>query len=182
MSGRIGKIAPTAIVAAVLGYWCWPYVNESIGRPQDKKENKLPVISAALLSPAPEAAPDRDPFRPPGEKKSSAAMAGPTKKPTLADANALGSQVLNATYIHGDRRLALISGHVYVEGEQLKGPSGPPLTVARICPERVLLQREGVTLELKYASVPPRSAAGATPSSGGPPTNKAPEVATKTKR
>jgi hypothetical protein len=183
MSERIGKIVPTAIVAAVLTYLCWPYFNESTGASEEKKENKLPVISQALLSPAAEPAPERDPFKQPGDKKWSAALAGQgTKKPAasraLADANPLGSQVLGATYIRGDRRLALISGHIYAEGEQLKGQNSSvsPLTVARICPDKVLLRRDGVTLELKYTAAPPRSAGGAAPSKDGSPTGKAPDA------
>ena len=188
MSERIGKIVPTAIVAAVLTYLCWPYFNESTGAPEEKKENKLPVISQALLSPPAEPAPERDPFKQPGDKKWSAALAGQgTKKPAapraLADANPLGNQVLGATYIRGDRRLALISGHIYAEGEQLKGQNSSvsPLTVARICPDKVLLRRDGETLELKYAAAPPRSADGAGPSKDGSPTGKPPEVLPKPK-
>jgi hypothetical protein len=188
MSERIGKIVPTAIVAAVLAYLCWPYVNESTGAAEEKKENKLPVISQALLSPPAEPAPERDPFRQRGDKKWSAALTGQgTKKAAapraLADVNPLGSQVLGATYIRGDRRFALISGHIYAEGEQLKGQSSlvSPLTVARIFPDKVLLRRDGETLELKYAAAPPRSADSAAPPKGGSPTGKAPEAATNPK-
>jgi hypothetical protein len=188
MSERIGKIVPTAIVAAVLTYLCWPYFNESTGAPEEKKESKLPVISQALLSPPAEPAPERDPFKQPGDKKWSAALAGQgTKKPAApgapADANPLGGQLLGATYIRGDRRLALISGHIYAEGEPLKGQTSSlsPLTVVRICPDKVLLSRDGVTLELKYAAAPPRSADGAAPSKGGSSTGKTPEVAIQPK-
>jgi hypothetical protein len=188
MSERIGKIAPTAIVAAVLAYLCWPYFNESAEAPQQKKENKLPVISQALLSPPAEPVPERDPFKQPGDKKWSAALAAQAaKKPAAAralpDANPLGSQVLGATYIRGDRRLALISGQIYAEGEQLKGQSlsASPLTVARICPDKVLLRRDGETLELKYTTPPPRSADGSAPTKAGSSTSKTPEVAKEPK-
>ena len=166
MSGRIGKLVPTAIVAAVLGYLCWPYFIDPEAAAGQKKESKLPVLTAALLSPPPEPAPERDPFR--QAKRWSAAV---TKKETKeekkrpAAAPTLSGQILNATYIHGDRRLALINGQVYAEGEALKGQnsSSSPLTVARICPDKVLLRRDGVTLELKYASILTKSVDAAAP-------------------
>ena len=72
---------------------------------------------------------------------------------------------MNATYIHGDRRLALINGQVYAEGEALKGQnsSSSTLRVARICPDKVLLRGDGVTLELKYASILTKSVDAAAP-------------------
>jgi hypothetical protein len=190
MSGRIAKIAPTAIVLAVMGYLCWPYFNEAPDAPDETKENKLPVIATALLSPPPEPAPDRDPFKQPGQTKSAAPVAPKPKTPatarSLADAvNTMNGQVLNATYIHGERRLALISNRIYAEGEELKSQSSTasPLTVARIYPDKVLLRRDGVTLELKYVTPASRPADGASSPRAGPPAGKgdAPEVATQVK-
>jgi hypothetical protein len=161
MSGRLKKIAPTAIVAAVLGYLCWPYFTDPEAAAGQKKESTLPVLTAALLSPPPEPAPDRDPFSQ-GKNWSAAVTAkkpkATVKKPPPVE-NTLTGQALNATYIHGERRLALISGQVYAEGEPLKGQnsSSSLLTVARICPDKVILRRGGETLELRYASIQPKS-------------------------
>jgi hypothetical protein len=167
MSGRLRKIAPTAIVAAVLGYLCWPYVTDPEAAAGQKKESTLPVLTAALLSPPPEPAPDRDPFSQ-GKNWSAAVTAKkpkdtPKKPPPIE--NTLSGQILNATYVHGARRLALISGQVYAEGEALKGQnsSSSPLKVARICPDKVLLCRDGVTVELKYASAWPKPGDAAAP-------------------
>ncbi len=60
--------------------------------------------------------------------------------------------VLSATYLQGDRRVALISGRVYEPGQALpiSGLTQGPCTVAQILPCKVVLEYRRRTMELKY--------------------------------
>jgi hypothetical protein len=125
-----------------------------------------------MLHPAPGAVAERDPFRlPPPARAAMAAHkpAGPAAQvakavdPAADTAKLLSGLALHATYIHGQRRVALINGLVYAEGEPLKpaNPTTTPFVVAWVYPDRVLLRRLGQTVELHYADKSP--AAGTVP-------------------
>src|SRR5260370_34544911 len=61
MSIRAKKMATIAFVAAVLGYFCWPYADGPLSKSPATAAKTL-EIPTALLSPSAESAPDRDPF------------------------------------------------------------------------------------------------------------------------
>jgi hypothetical protein len=60
--------------------------------------------------------------------------------------------LLQATHLRGDRRIALINGAVYAEGDEVRptGPNAVAYTVSRIDQHRVVLQSDDETLELTY--------------------------------
>jgi hypothetical protein len=182
MALPLARIAPTAVVICAVGYCCWPYMGGSTATPAEAP-NKLPEISAALLSPAIEPAPDRDPFgatsqaqmdTPEDDKPAKAAVgqhgaaprtgpdsasgaggtapAGKGHDPTKDLANALSGLALNATYIQGDRRIAVINGRPYAQGESLSvsNSTSDPYIVAQIHPYKVLFACQGESAELTY--------------------------------
>ncbi|MBI1917212.1 MAG: hypothetical protein HYS12_21110, partial [Planctomycetes bacterium] len=57
---------------------------------------------------------------------------------------------LSATILRGQRRVAMINGKFFAEGEPLKGVSAGPLTLARVFPDHVLLRQGEETLDLKF--------------------------------
>jgi hypothetical protein len=63
---------------------------------------------------------------------------------------------LKATSIYADRRLAIINGQIYEQGQRLDLPesSAEPWVVARILPYKVLLEGPGQVRELTYADPP----------------------------
>ena len=62
------------------------------------------------------------------------------------------SLALSATYVQGDRRLALIDGRIYKQGDRLKisGATSEPFIVTEISAQKVLIQQGGRTVELRY--------------------------------
>lgn len=73
--------------------------------------------------------------------------------------------MLEATCISGNQRLAAINGRIYQEGELLRWSSGsaPACVVAQIRPDKVLLECQGKTIELKYSDVASPSSQGKGP-------------------
>lgn len=147
----LDKVIPRALALAVVGYCLWPSMMAFNSKPETKAPEKLPELSAALLSPTMPPAPTRDPFKEntatlvsalkkviqPATK--AAAVKGPRKpavkterrvastsrgqgKPTGKGANHSGGLTLEATCIVGDRRLAIINGRLYAPKETLSLP------------------------------------------------------------
>jgi len=166
MSQAIGKLAPTAIVAAVVAWCCWPYLREPTSGAGVEEDGNLPQIARSLLSPAIKPASSRDPFQPLDTKKTVSTRSQqptapgttqevPTPKEDTTDI--LNSLALDATYIQGNRRVALINGRVCVQGEPLAISDSAPLSqvaepwiVTQISAHKVLIQRRGRTVELRY--------------------------------
>src|SRR5262249_51335457 len=71
--------------------------------------------------------------------------------------------VLNGTYVRGDRRMAVINGAVYTEGQTISPASaGRAVSLARVDVDRVVLSVDRMTSELAYsrptaAAEPPRT-------------------------
>jgi hypothetical protein len=181
MALPISKLAPTAVVIAAVSCCAWPYVFPS--DPGGQKAAAMPEITTSQLSPYIGPPPARDPFRAAGEPVAVAAKpvkAAPAKivPAKIAPASIAGSKgaaaarsvaaaggkpktdplsglALSATSIFAEQRLAVINGRIYSERERLKSkdPSAPPCVVARILPDRVLLECEGQTATLSYATV-----------------------------
>ena len=161
MNPLIEKLAPTGVVVALVGLCCWPHLTDSEVRLDMQQENDLPQVTQSLLSPDILPAPDRDPFRDMrinstgGMQEQLATTAGPGTGGGSSEidiAAELSKLVLNATYVRGDRRVALINGELYALGETLDGsPSGSQtFIVMQISLHKVLLKRQGQTVELSY--------------------------------
>jgi hypothetical protein len=180
MYRRLKKYTPILIVAAALGFLCWPYVDENSPRPKELDSTKALKNLVASLSPADAPAPERDPFDSratvrSGKRKGATAVktqtpviaeekkstppgisSQPARAPSLA-ATAVplrgpNDLALQATHLRGDRRIALINGAVYTEGDEIKpnGPTATAYTINRIYPHRVVLERESQTVDLNY--------------------------------
>ena len=152
------KIAPTLAVLAVLGYCCWPGAEAPAAPEQEKKRE----ISQASLAPKTAPLPTRDPFLgvakklPPTLKEPAKTVRTVAAPVTPADAaKQIASLTLKATFLSGERRLALINNRFYAEGESLQPPtSKTPFVVAEVHANRVVLELEGEQVDLKYVVKP----------------------------
>lgn len=180
MSRQLAKSAPILIVAAFLGYLCWPYVDNPARRPETAKPGKALESFAAQLAPAAALSLERDPFNSRAVEKTArpAVTEGAKKAPVTGEtakegpastgaaktvvAGAPGEFDLQATHLRGERRVALINGSVYVEGDEIKpsGASAASYTVARIYAHTVVLQGSDQTTVLTYSSRESKPAAG----------------------
>ena len=160
MSGLLEKMTPTAIVAAMVTWCCWSYLSEPGSGLNSQKHADLPRVTNALLTPAIKPGSSRDPFRPAettaadsakpqGRFRSASSEKGSDTEANTTDV--VSSLVLDATYVQGDRRMALISGRVYTPGKRLAetGP-GALYVVKEVLPDRVLIQSRSRTGELTY--------------------------------
>ena len=178
MSTTIGKLAPIAIVAAVVAWCCYPYLDKPASEASLQQEGNLPRIIRSLLSPIIEPASDRDPFKPREERNTDStqseqpATAATAETPSLSKEDILeilSNLVLDATFIQGNRRMALINGRVCEQGEPLaiSGSITEPCIVTQISAHSVLIQYGDRTVELKYrnavASANPSKLRRATP-------------------
>jgi hypothetical protein len=137
MALPVGKMAPTAVVAAVVGYCCWPHLGGSVSEAPAKGKANAQARMAALLAPTPAPDPPRDPF---GLTASLAAVSKPKPKPeptkstpppltpeTRAEtAKLLSSLSLKATWTRGNKGGALINGLFYTKGDSLKVGNNNP--------------------------------------------------------
>jgi hypothetical protein len=179
MAISLGKFAPTVVVVAAVSYCAWPYVFPSSGDAGGAQIAAMPEIPPSQLLPTISPPPTRDPFhlagasadRPKDKKQiapaTTAAAAAASKSAAAthgkgeAPADPFSDLALIATSILDKQRLAVINGRIYAEREQLKSkdPAAPPCVVARILPDRVLLECAGRTATLSYASAaaPPKA-------------------------
>jgi len=156
-------MAPTLVVLAVVGYCCWTDGEEPTPGAKAKATAGKPTLTPAMLSPAAAPVPERDPFHaqsgaPPedqsGKKVPTAApvASGPSTA-AIPDLNRLvKGLVLQATFVRGNRRVALIDGNLYAEGDAVR-PSkalATPFMVAQVLPHKVVLRQAAQTVELKY--------------------------------
>lgn len=181
MTLTAGKIAPSAVVIAFVGYCAWPTLSVLLSDPQKPSPRpKLPELAASLFVPTLPPPPTTNPW---GGKDAAALAAAReaakaaqlakgsgdgTADPANSDAakkielppDPLSGLKLDATLIVGGKRVAVINGHLYGLRQQVpvSGVSGPPFKVANVYPYGVLLERGGKTLGLKYANAPVRPA------------------------
>ena len=162
MGGAIGKMVPTAIVAAIVVWCCWPYLEH--GGPGEVGANAhSPQITHALLEPtvAPEAS--RDPFHVVATAKTPGAPKEKVAPGTKASADSRATQkkdaaemlkglTLSGTYISGSRRAALINGRLWEQGQRLElsKDAAEPWVLAQVFPYGVVIQSGAKSIELKY--------------------------------
>src|SRR5688572_30023319 len=136
MQTPLGKVAHVAAAAVLVAYCLWAESNAT-SRLRDAAKLDSAWLEE-LLSPEIEPVPPREPFRP---SKSTAVptttdLAVAATSAEALDATSEAPQLqLSATCIHGDRRLALINGSLYAQGESLAGAE-PRYTVALIEPDK----------------------------------------------
>ncbi len=162
MAGAIVKWVPTATVAAVVGWCCWPYLDDA-GPREITAKTSSPQIAHALLEPAVAADLPRDPFRiagttkPPGPPKDGVApgaKASATSRSTQKKDSAEMPKglTLSGTYIAGNRRAALINGRLWEQGQRLElsGSAATPWVLAQVFPYGVVIESGAKSFELKY--------------------------------
>ncbi len=161
--GGLTKFAPIGIVAGVMGYLCWPYFDEPSKRSESAGLDQVIQVTAALLSPSVAPALKRDPFKSAksnGPVASTSPRSTANKPGTAAKAVAAPiagppiTLVLNGTYVRGNQRIAVINGTVYAQGEQIsvEHASVENCSVARVDVDKVVLNFNGATAELRYAN------------------------------
>ena len=174
MASRIGKMAPTVVVVAAAGYCAWPYVFPSAGA--GKPLAAMPEIASAQPPRRPfcrrrpathfgrraslrgDPRTGRSPARQPKRPAPPARVPRRRLPPRPARENrrpicwAAWPWALRAYWPASDWRDQRADD---AEREPLrtKDASAPPCIVARILPDRVLLECEGRTLALGYANV-----------------------------
>jgi hypothetical protein len=167
MSAKLSKMAPIAVVAAILGYLCWPYLDDPAADAKSKAATKPAQSLSALLSPAATGNLRSDLFEIPqvatptvAKKAASPANQVSAAKKATADAAARADEfkhfVLSGTYVSGGRRYAVINGALYAEGEQIAATGKGAKTastymVSRVEIDKVVLSFQGENKELHYA-------------------------------
>jgi hypothetical protein len=163
------KLAPQAIVLAVVLYWVWPSLTQKAAgptsAPKDKKAAVSQEFSAAILSPSFPSPSKRNPFEAAGTKHVARDKKGKAAEKDLAAIAAADAKdsglTLNATFVVGKGRLAMINGTVYKEKETIRGQGDDPVNwlITDILPHKVLLLHQGVPLQLCYTNGAPKMAA-----------------------
>jgi hypothetical protein len=172
MAISAGKVAPSAVVLAFVGYCVWPSVSEWTSAPPPKPPVKVPELAAALFSPTMPPCPTKNPWG--GMDAASLAAAKEAAKAADKTARVLAGSAaakkpvgpldglkLEATCILGNQRLAMINGQLYAPQEMPPaGKSSPstPFRVVGVFPNKVLLECKGKTVELTYEGVVSRPA------------------------
>ncbi len=161
MNPTIIKIAPTMVVLAVIGYCCWP----EPGVTRVASTDKTREISQASLKPQAAPTPNRDPFEGSTKKepapKEPAKSTAPVAKPVPTEdlAKQVASLTLKATFLSGERRLALINDRFYAEGESLLATTSKiAYRITAVDAQCVVLEHQGQRVELKYLERPVKSA------------------------
>lgn len=138
MARSIKQMLPLLTILALAGYCCWSEEDSTPPKSSGKgaKNSSSPEITQALLTPSSAPVPVRNPFQNPSvdPSKTKKALATAAKKGDLLAAKSdlekqLNLLVLRATFIQGERRLAMINDRFYGEGDLLPHPTpiSPPL-------------------------------------------------------
>lgn len=162
MGGATVKWVPTATIAAVVGWCCWPYLDDAGPREVTAKTSS-PQIAHALLEPAVAAGLPRDPFRiagttkPPGPPKDGVAPGAKASAASPSTQKRDSAEIpkgltLSGTFIAGNRRAALINGRLWEQGQRLEMTSNavPPWVLAQVSLYGVVLESGTKSVELKY--------------------------------
>jgi hypothetical protein len=170
-------MAPLIIVLALAAYCCWSESHDPVVAAPKETAAKI-ELTPALLSPASTPVPTRDPFPAVSAKTKVLAVAPPGKESLVKIDMAKDTShlILRATFIHGDRRMAMINSKFYGEGDTLinspepdsksrpgknKAPIpiipfntvktvGQAYQVAEVLEDRVVLKHGEQTVELKF--------------------------------
>jgi hypothetical protein len=175
MQASITKYAPQAIVLVVALYWSWPALKAFTSKTTTaaantaaKKPAGVQEFAATTLSPTFVPRSGRNPFLSVRPQQTTAGAGKPGQKGTAAKAGTDVRDhglVLNATFVAGRQRMAIINGRVYKEKETIPRPGEetPSCVVTGIFPHKVLLSYQGETLQLSYLNPAAKPAAGDDP-------------------
>ncbi|MDG3007709.1 hypothetical protein [Paludisphaera mucosa] len=187
MKDLVGTLVPPMIALAATGWAVWPYLESPVPSPISR--TRVAEISSDSLATVPGRTPDRDPFSFTGssaaDESADATKSGPGgRAPKARPADAIlkvgraevdilaalpGKVSLSATSIHDSRRMAVLNGRVYAEGESVQGLDAPgPVVLAAIHPASVGLRYGGKDVEIAFPASstmtrPPSSIASSPP-------------------
>ena len=170
MEKQTKRFAPLCVVFGFVS-WCWW---QSVEKPEafnvfDQKTTP-PSIKRADLEPAVREYNPRDPFaivekrkipEPPIEDDPTI-LTSVSVSPVVDLTDMLSSLKLNATYVRGDRHLAMINNQTFQEGETFDSPAslGEPGTIAQVLHDAVVLDVQGRQYRLSYNGLALVSATG----------------------
>lgn len=175
MAISAGKVAPTAVVLAFVGYCVWPSVSELTSAPPlPPPPVKVPELAAALFSPTMPSRPTKNPWG----GMDAASLAAAKEAAKAADKAAgvsagsatakkrvdpLDGLKLEATCILGNQRLAMINGQLYAPQKMPSAgnSSTTPFRVVGVFPNEALLECKGKTVKLTYEGIVSRPASSA---------------------
>jgi hypothetical protein len=170
MGVSVNKLAPSAVVVALVGYCIWPSVSELTSPASSpmppKKLSELPASLYAPVMPPPLAKNPwggkdaetlfalKNPVQP-AETTAETPADNDKDKPAKPPINLLAGLTLSGTYIAGGQRLAVINGTVCAAQEDLPPAVGAvaQIKVAEVLPYSVLLEHDGKTAELTYKNI-----------------------------
>lgn len=194
MAISAGKLAPSAVILAFVGYCVWPSLSEMMSDPPPPKAPaKVPELAASLLSPTMAPVPTRNPWggmdaasltaakaaakeaakmeAAKTADKTAGALAGSAAATTPNEpVDPLAGLKLDATCILGNQRMAMINGQMCALHERLSAGNSPTSPkVVGVFPYKVLLEYGGKTVELKYSDTasPSSSSQKGKPGSAG---------------
>lgn len=173
MAISAGKLAPSVVVLAFVGYCVWPSLSEMMSPPPPPKAAaKVSELAASLFSPTMGPVPTRNPWG--GLDAASLAAAKESAKSVDTSSEAvvdsaiaktpagpvdpLAGLRLDATSILGDQRVAVINGQMCA-AEEVVTLENAPYRVIRVLAYKVVLEREGKIMELTYSNVASKPAA-----------------------
>lgn len=182
MAISAGKVAPSAVILAFVGYCVWPSLSEMMSdQPPPKAPVKVPALAASLFSPTMAPVPTRNPWggldaaslaaakaaaKEVAEKEAAKTADTTTGTPASSAAaktpnkpvDPLAGLKLDATCILGNQRMAMINGQMCALHEKLPAEnSSTSPKVVGVFPYKVLLEYEGKTVELKYSDAASQS-------------------------
>ena len=192
MAISAGKVAPSVVVLALVGYCVWPSVLELTSAPPPPPSPvKVPELAASLFSPTMPSPPTKNPWggmdveslAAAKEAAKTAAKMEAAKEADKAAGASAGSAApnkpvdlldglkLEATCILGNQRLAMINGQLYAPQKtpSAGNSSTPPFRVVGVFPNKALLECKGKTVELTYEGIVSQPAS--------PPKAKSPKIA-----
>jgi hypothetical protein len=164
MRGLAGRIAPTLAVGLVVAYCCFPYLAGA--HRQYSESSKLPEIGDQLLSPQTSPFCQRNPFGlavlaeavrnldlSPGAQGEPEVTHGDNQ--SLVDpAELIGTLKLQGTFIQGQRRIAVIDGRTYEQGQTLEAAEGggEPLVLDQVFQHGVTVRHKQRRYQLTYGA------------------------------
>ena len=155
MHSRISRLAPISIVAGSMGYLCWSHIGDEAAPQKPKALSTATELTAAQLLPPAATVLVRDPVT--SANTSLAPTKGPAgggtrlvKQEASLSPGDIDKLVLSGTYLQGRRRMAVIIGAVFAEGDSLKSGNASLGTVAQIDLHRVVLLVGEQQLAISY--------------------------------
>ena len=159
MAISVAKLVPSATVLAAVAYAVWPTVSIALWPPPPPAAEGVPDLLAALSAPKLPPLPPRDPFsgklisqrrpvivptstlakKPAAQTipdaaqraRQAAAAKSASTRPRPSAPETLRGFTLQATFIIGDQRMAVINGRVYAVGDALGVGSRDAATLAK---------------------------------------------------